>query len=170
MAELFPSQDRAKDAVRVWSLIQSIKVGMLSDSLTAPGRADLQVRPMRGRFEEHADAIWFIVSRKEVPSADDMSKECLLTFSSGADGDHVALTGTLSASSDRSKLKGLWDAHAGVEFPAGAEDPDATLLKFSPRQAKFWTEGGLIGFIIDFIEAKFTGEARKIGEHGAVMA
>ncbi len=168
MATPFPSEDTAKDAVRVWSLIQSIKTGMLSGSAGALASGQMDVRPIRGRFEDHPDAIWFLVPRGSMAEQETTGREQLLTFSSGSDGEHVALLGKVSCVNDRAKLKALWDAHADVEFPLGAEDPTATLVKYEPRTAQFWTHGGLLGFVINFLEAKLTGEPHKIGEHGIV--
>jgi general stress protein 26 len=168
MATAFPSEDTAKDAVRVWSIVQSIKTGMMSGCAGAVTNGLMDVRPMRGRFEDHPDAIWFIVPRGSIGDLELAGQEQLLTFSSGGDGEYVALVGKMSAVPDRAKLKSLWDAHADVEFPQGAEDPNATLMKFEPRTAQFWTHGGFLGFVVNFLEAKFTGEPKKIGEHGVV--
>jgi len=168
MTTSFPSEGTAKNAVRVWSLIQSIKTGMMSGGTDVSAENDMGVRPMRGRFEDNPDAIWFIVSRGSLADPEFSGHDRLLTFSSGGDGEHVALLGTVSSVPDRDKLKSLWDAHADVEFPKGAEQADATLLKFEPRTAQFWTHGGLFGFVVNFLEAKLTGEPRKIGERGIV--
>jgi general stress protein 26 len=175
MALAFPSEDTAKHAVKVWSLVKSIKVGMMTFDETAEvpgGQADeLNSRPMRALFEEHADAIWFIVPRKFLSSHSLLNgiHSALLTFSGGAEGDHVALRGQVTAVDDRAKLKALWTGHADIAFPKGPSDTDATLLRFTPEQAAFWAGGSdVLSFIVNFLEAKLTGNPPVVGEHAVV--
>jgi general stress protein 26 len=176
MSHAFPNEDTAKGAVRVWSLARSIKTAMLttgpvSTTTDAASKdAIMTTRPLRARFEEHADAIWFIVRRSVVSNLGQVSS-ALLTFSDGADGDHLAFRGTLSPSNDRVRLKSLWDAHATIAFPQGPEDKDATLLKFEPAIATYWEGGGdIVSFLVHFIEAKMTGDPHDAVKHGTVPA
>ena len=175
MTVTFPSEDVAKSAVKIWSIVKSIKVGMLTASdanRVVEGSADrVNSRPMRARFEEHADAIWFIVPRATFSGQTQASQTqtALLTFSNGADGDHVALQGTTAQVDDKVKLKSLWDGHADIRFPKGSADPDATLMQFTPIKAAFWAGGSdTLSFIVNFLEAKMTGDAPVVGEHATV--
>lgn len=171
MTVTFPSEDVAKHAVKIWSIVKSIKVGMLTANEGIEGaRTDgVNARPMRARFEEHADAIWFIVPRATFGGPAQAPRAALLTFSNGADGDHVALQGTTAQVEDRAKLKDLWDGHADIRFPKGPTDPDATLMQFIPVKAAFWAGGSdVLSFVVNFLEAKLTGDPPVVGEHASV--
>jgi len=167
----FPSENTAKNAVKVWSLAKAIHVAFLtvkaaSSEEPATAAAGFDARPMRALFEENADAIWFIVPRA-FPAL--RTVDALLTFSNGPDGNHVAFYGTTSRVDDPVKLKSLWTAHADIAFPKGSTDGDATLLKFEPAKASFWAGGSdTLSFVINFLEAKMTGEAPEVGKHGFV--
>jgi general stress protein 26 len=156
----------------VWSLAKSIGVAML----TTPSKVEtpesnelaLQTRPMRALFDEKDSAVWFIVSRSRLPEITGTEERALLTFSNGG-GEHVVFQGAIAPDDDRVKLKSLWNGHADIAFPKGPSDTSAALLRFVPAQASFWSGGAdFISFVVHFIEAKITGEAQKVGQHGVI--
>ena len=154
----------ADQTAKVWKLAKSIRVAML---VTGHGEA-VSARPMYCIIPEGEGDVWFITARgsgKVTEASADSS--ALLTFSNGMDGDHVVMGGRIAAVDDRQKLKALWSAGATVYFPKGPDDPAATLLKFTPGSAEYWTGGsGIVAFALHFAEAKLTGERPQTGEHG----
>ena len=154
----------AGQTAKIWTLAKSIRVAML---VTGHGDA-VAARPMYCIISEGEGSVWFITARdsgkvQEAPAG----SSALLTFSNGMDGDHVVMSGRIAAVDDREKLKALWSAGATVYFPKGPEDATATLLKFTPGAAEYWTGGsGIVAFALHFAEAKLTGERPRTGEHG----
>lgn len=173
MSQIFPSEQDARNAVRVWTQAKDITVGMLSRFGRGVGSVenDPLSCPRRARFDEASNVIWFIVNRRESEnSTTGITGRSLLTFSNGASGDHVAFLGTTSMVDDPARLKAIWDAHADVRFPKGAADPAVTLMKFTPETASYWEGGGdVLGFVVDFVESKITGKP-QLAKHGAVPA
>jgi hypothetical protein len=110
MNSAFPTEDTAKGAVRVWSLARRIKVAMLTAAPAFVGTEATSgvgmsaTGPLRARFEEHADAIWFIV-RSNFGSTVSQVPDALLIFSNGVEGNHVVFRGKLSPNNDRAVLK-----------------------------------------------------------------
>lgn len=173
MTNKFPGEDTARNAVRVWSLVKSIKVAMMTTAGTSQSGASESVwnaRPMRSLFEEPANAIWFIVKRDSAV-LEEGTHSVLLTYSSGDHGDHVALYGKLMTVNDHAKLETLWNGHADIAFPKGPADAAACLMRFEPEKAEFWADGSdMISFVINFLEAKITGHAPTVGTHATVPA
>ncbi|MEO8384273.1 MAG: pyridoxamine 5'-phosphate oxidase family protein [Betaproteobacteria bacterium] len=189
---MFPSEDMARDAVRVWSIAKAIKVAMVSsrDRLTrdpempdlatgkVPDRlgdhtADtLVTRPLRARFQDDSSVIWFILPRRSAlagMSSSEDAQTMMVTFSNGGEGDHIVFEGVASLSEDRAIMASLWDSHAEIHFPKGAKDLAAVLIRFEPHSARFWTGGqDFVSFVVHYITAKMTGEPQKVGTHGMV--
>lgn len=55
-------------------------------------------------------------------------------------GDSVALRGTVEITTDEAKRKQMWQEWMTDHFPAGATDPDYTLLRFRGSEATFWID------------------------------
>lgn len=198
MTTTFPSEDMARNAARVWHLAKSLKVAMVSlrEALMAdPGtmmpdlatgqmpdrRAGsmagrmpdtLITRPLRARFQDDSNIIWFILPRRSAMaglSRPDEPQSMLVTFSDGGEGDHIVFEGMAMLSDDRDRMAQLWDGHADIHFPQGPKDPNACLIRFEPRTAQFWTGGqDLVSFAVHYITAKLTGEPQKVGSRGVV--
>ncbi len=190
MNTTFPSEDMAHNAARVWRLAKSIRVAMISprDALMAKLEKDgdepantvagaaadtLGTFPVRARFQDDSNVIWFILPRRSPLAGlarDKAESALLVTFSNGSDGDHIVFDGTATLSEDRGMLEKLWDSHADIHFPQGPEDRDAVLMRFAPRTAQFWTGGqDMVSFAVHYVTAKLTGEAQKVGRQGTVM-
>ncbi len=192
MNTTFPSEDMARNATRVWQLAKSIKVAMISTRATmmveldgpqnglqngpqngtAQPQADKPgTRPVRARFQDDSNVIWFILPRQNnLVAKGESAKSMLVTFSNGGEGDHIAFNGMASLSEDRGMMEKLWDSHADIHFPQGPETGDAVLMRFEPHTAHFWTGGqDFASFAVHYITAKLTGEAQKVGKRGMVM-
>lgn len=150
---------------RVWKLAKSIRVGML----VTTSEAGMHGRPLQALFEEESGLIWFITNRNSAKVSEvEAHAQALLTFSD-AKGEHVVMKGKVAVDDDRAKLKALWTTAADVFFPKGASDPEATLIRFDPEFAEFWSGGsGVMAFAVHLVEAKLTGKTPAVGEHAKV--
>ncbi len=175
----FPSEDMARHATRVWGLAKSIKIGVVSslDLLASrDGLSDsidlgrVMSQPMRARFQDDSNFIWFIPPPGGVFADIQDSQVVLATFSNGSEGDHIACQGTMSRCDNRDMLRTLWDSHADIHFPQGSDDPMAVLLQFEPHTAHFWTGGqDFVSFAVHYIAAKWSGKSQAVGEQGMVL-
>ncbi len=152
--------------LRVWKLAKSIEVGML----TTTGSAGMHSRPLQALFDKESGSIWFIVNRNsaKVPEVEEHSA-AQLTFSDPSKGEHVVMKGKVEMNDDRARLKKLWSSGADIFFPKGPTDPDATLVRFQPEFAEFWSGGsGVMAFAVHLVEAKLTGRTPEVGDHAKV--
>ena len=150
---------------KIWSLAKYVRVAMLT---TWQG-GDVTVRPMHSVIRDDEKFVWFITDRHSTKVHEaQQNSEAILTFSNGTGGDHLVMSGTLAVVDDRAKVKSLWNPGADLFFPSGPSDENAVLLRFAPIGAEYWTGGGgLLSFVVRFIEAKWTGERPRIGEHAS---
>ena len=153
-------------AGKIWKLAKSIRIAML----TTRHDGGLVARPMHAIIPGDGGVVWFITERHSAKVADASHDDvALLTFSNGMDGDHVVMTGTVVPDDDRAKLASLWNPGATIYFPKGPADAAATLLKFVPAKAEYWTGGsGIVASVLDFARAKITGERPDTGNHESI--
>jgi hypothetical protein len=91
MTANFPSEDMAKNTVKIWSIMKSVEVAMMcvGNRHSVAAGTDVNSRPTRARVEEKADVIWFIVPRS-IFSGWAEDKQTLLTFLGAAHGEPEA--------------------------------------------------------------------------------
>ncbi len=151
---------------KVWKLAQRVKVAML----TLHDGEGLHARPMESIIPDDWEAIWFITDRHSPKVAEASRRmDALLTYSTGARGDHLVMNGILAVVDDREKLRGLWNRGAEMYFPKGPKDPSVVLLRFEPIVAEYWKSGtSPVRFALQYAKTKLTGAPANLGDHGRV--
>jgi len=131
MAEPAASPD---DVARVWSLMEKIKVCML----TSHDGEKIRARPMGAHPRPATNAILFLTDirgHKDEEMAHD-SHVCL-SFAKPDEGKFLVVTGRASLHNDRDLIRDLWDADADA-FWEGPEDADVRVISVTPEDAQFW--------------------------------
>jgi len=77
------------------------------------------------------------------------------------------VTGEASVSSDRAKIKELWNPWAKAWWDS-PDDPNICILKVTPTQAEYWDTPGKIINTIKMAVAAATGNRPEIGENRKV--
>ena len=152
---------------KIWKVAESVGIAML----TTHGEGEEMVaRPMYSIIPDGEGVVWFITDRRSAKVGEaTKGARALLTYSGGRHGDHLVMRGRVAMVDDRAKLKALWVAGDDLFFPKGPTDDSAVLLRFDPESGEYWSGGpGVVGFTLNFLAAKFTGERRKVGEHKVV--
>jgi general stress protein 26 len=95
--------------------------------------------PMAPQLEREHGKIFFFTRRSSdlVTSVGQggQAEYCLV----GKDHDYYAcLTGPIIQSSDSAAIDRHWNAVTSAWFPGGREDPELTLLEFTPVEAAIW--------------------------------
>ena len=61
-----------------------------------------------------------------------------LYFQGSAHSDFLQLTGRATISTDRAKIKELWEPIIKTWFTEGVEDPRITVIKVTPTEGYYW--------------------------------
>ena len=133
---------------------------MLGISGEAPG-----LQPMAPHLERETWKIYFFTKRSSHLVASvgmgAQAEFCLV----GKDHDYYAsLTGPIIQSNDRAAIERHWSAISAVWFPGGRDDPDLSLLDFTPNRAAIWAStDSTAAFAWEMTKALVSGAEPDVG-------
>lgn len=128
------------DADWVWKSIEATRVCFLVTS--GPGL--LKARPMTPLVRRTEFAIHFLAGTRSSVSAEvRKTPRVLLAFARPLRREYIALTATVSVSSDRAKIRELWSRRAGVWLDT-PQSEDVRLLIARPGMAQCWAGPGML--------------------------
>ena len=126
---------------------------------------DAHMVPMAPHAEADTRKIYFFTKRSsDLVAAIGMGGKahfCLV----GKDHDyHACLSGPIVQSNDRAAIERHWSAMISAWFPGGKEDPELTLLEFTPNAAEVWasTDSAAL-FAWEIAKALTTGSEPHVG-------
>jgi general stress protein 26 len=127
-------------------------------------------RPMALQTVEDDGTLQFFSaksSNKNMEIAQDSHVQ--LFFGNSGDNEDLSLYGTAKVSTDRAKIKELWNPIAKVWFQDGADDPDLTLISVTPIETKYWdTKHNKLVAILKMGAAIITGKTLDDGVEGVL--
>lgn len=86
---------------------------------------------------------------------------------------YVSLAGPLEIVTARERVRAIWTRAHEIWFPAGPDDPDVGLLRFTPREAEFWDVSNMQGIRFLYAAAKAllkgTRPEQDPAQHGAIQ-
>jgi len=97
------------------------------------------VRPMNVREVDDAGDLWFLSaadSHKNAEVARDPRVK--LYFQGSAHSDFLQLDGRATVSTDRAKIKELWEPILKTWFTEGVDDPRITVIRVTPTGGYYW--------------------------------
>ena len=130
--------------------------------------SDQHLQPMAHHADPDARAVWFITFRQsDLVAAIGAGAEARITFQSSDEEFYADITGRLGVERNDAKLDEIWSPVAAAWFEEGREDPNVTLLKFTPRSAACWANtGSSLMFGFEVVRANVSKEHQpNIGEH-----
>ena len=161
MAEM----DHAQVEERMWKAISDDRIGMLG--LTGPDGGHFQ--PMNSYHEEETHTLWFFSyadNKLAGPLSGGKSEAAMFHFVDKDRQVWACVMGTLTVNKDRSRIDKFWDAQAKAWFEDGKDDPNLTLLQFTPGEAEVWiNEKGLIRYGLGVLKANLTKTTPDQGVH-----
>src|SRR5262245_23299729 len=98
-----------------------------------------RARPMAVREVDDDGNLWFLSasdSRKNTELASDPSVQ--LYFQGSGHADFMCLSGQALITTDRAKIRELWDPIVRVWFTDGMDDPRITAIRVSPALGHYW--------------------------------
>ena len=96
-------------------------------------------RPMSVQQVDDAGTLWFlsaIDSHKNLEISQNQTVR--LFFQASEHSGFMTLSGTASISTDRAKIKELWEPILKTWFTEGVEDPRITAIAFAPTSGYYW--------------------------------
>jgi general stress protein 26 len=154
--------DRAETEVRLWQEIEKARFGMLG-LVGGPAR---HLQPMTAFADKAEGALWFYTKRTNDLVLQSGSGHAALFCVVSKDQEFQAcLGGTLVEDPDLDKIKEFWNPVAAAWFPDGQNDPELTLLRFTPEDAQVWiSRSGPLGFAWEIAKANLTHTEPDVGD------
>lgn len=113
-------------------------------------------RPMNVRQTDDAGNLWFLSASDSNLNAQLRANASVSLFFQGSPhSDFLFLEGNASVSTDKAKIKELWEPVLSTWFTAGIDDPRITVIKVVPTDGYYWDtkHGGMIAGIKMFVGA-----------------
>jgi general stress protein 26 len=150
---------------RVWDIIKTVGVGMLTTRYTG----GLRARPLEARPDRDAGIIWFLT---DVRSAKDDEIEATpdigLVFIDHKDKAYLSITGRAEMLRDHNKAMEIWK-DTDAAWWEGADDPNLRVIRVKPQTAELWdgpASSAVAAF--EFAKAVVTGKEPDLGENRKV--
>jgi general stress protein 26 len=158
------ANDNTRDTERAWELMTKIGFAML---VTHDGDK-LRARPMAAYVDRAADAVYFLSdARRHKDDEIRQNPNVNLSFADAGEQKYVSVSGTVSVSDDRAKIKELFTTAAKAWWD-NADDPNIRVLKFTPEEAEFWDSPGTVISYVKMATAAMTGSRPDIGTNRKV--
>ncbi len=110
----------------------------------------VQVRPMSVQKIDDQGNCWFLSasdSHKNLELMEDPAMQLL--FQGSSHSDFLSLYGKAEISTDKAKIKELWQPIVKNWFTGDEDDPRITVIKFTPSEGYYWDtkHGSLVSFL-----------------------
>lgn len=156
-----------KGIAKLADLIKDIRIAMLT---TVEDSGELRSRPMATQEAEFDGVLWFF-TKEHSTKVDEVQKErqVNVSFADPKSQTYVSTSGTAIVSTDKAKMKELWQPTLKAWFPEGLDDPELALLRVTIHQAEYWdTPPGLVVNLFGAAKAAVTGKEYQPGDHQKV--
>jgi general stress protein 26 len=154
--------EEAKEKLK--ELISDGDVAMMATNL---GGKPLSVVPMHTKKIDDDGSIWFLSGNNSDHNRDILQDPTAqLLYNNSGDMNFVSVFGEAQIVSNQDILDDLYDSKDNAWFN-GSEDPNLTAIKFTPREAAYWSNDN--NKLITFFKlqmAAFTGNDKDIGSSG----
>lgn len=99
----------------------------------------LPTRPMAVQVVEEDGSFYFFSAASSNKNNElEQDSHVQLLFSNNGSSEYLSVYGIANISTDKAKMKELWNKFAEVWFPDGVDDPDLTLIRVRPDHARYW--------------------------------
>lgn len=136
-----------KDAVaKMQDMLSGGNILMFASNL---GNHPFEVSPMSTQEVDEDGVVWFFSDkgsdRNKYVQQDSRTQ---LIYSNSSDSDYMSVYGDAEIVHDQEKVKELWTPFAKVWFQGGPEDPNLSLMKFTPKEGFYWDtkNGSMVAF------------------------
>lgn len=97
------------------------------------------VRPMNVREVDDEGNLWFLSASDSHTNQELLANPAVqLFFQGSAHSDFLTLIGKGAVSTDKAKIKELWEPLLKTWFTEGIDDPRITVIKVTPSEGYYW--------------------------------
>ena len=135
---------RGKDAVgRIKQLVEQAQTCFFCTAVSTGGSVSMGgwggSRPMNVRQVDDAGNLWFLsASDSHLNQELAIDSSAKLYFQGSPHSDFLQLIGRAKLSTERAKIKELWEPVLKTWFTGGLDDPRITVIKFTPAEGYYW--------------------------------
>ncbi len=146
-------QDPSELRHRLWKEIDKERIVMLG--LVG---ADQHMQPMAAFGDESENAVWFFTKRSTDLVKDMASNPKAMICVLAKDQEFQAcIMGDLASDHDAAKIDKFWSPFVSAWYPEGKDDPDLTLVRFQPADARIWASSrGPLSYPMQIAKANAT--------------
>jgi general stress protein 26 len=106
---------------------------------TKPSSEGSHSRPRSVQQIDDAGNIWFLSANDSYKNEELEANPLVdLYFQGSTHSDFLHLKGSATISTDRDKIKELWEPVLATWFTEGVEDPRITVIKVEPSEGHYW--------------------------------
>lgn len=157
-----------KEAVeKIKALAEDAKTCMFNTQLSS---IPFHTRPMSLQEVDDNGSIWFFSGadsdKNEEVNADERVQ---LTFMNNGSYEYLSLFGKAVVMKDRKRAEELWDSFVKTWFPGDIDDPNLTLIKFTPDAGHYWdTKNNKLVALAKIAVGALTGKTMDDGVEGNI--
>lgn len=139
---------------------------MLATNLTVQ---PISAVPMSTKKVDNQGNIWFLSNKDSDHNADIVKDEnTQLLYSGTSDMKFLSVYGFAEIIHDRTIITELYSSTDNAWFD-GKEDPNITVIKFTPKQAAYWSnDDNKVVSLFKLAKAAITGEKADMGTSGKI--
>ena len=128
----------------------------------------LQTAPMSANKVDDAGVFWFLSDKNSKRNEDLQSKdETDLIFGDPSAINFISVHGKSEILFDKEIIKDLWNPIAKTWFQGGVDDPNLSVVKFTPDDAYYWdTKHGKMVSFLKIAVGAVTGKTMDDGVEG----
>lgn len=107
----------------------------------------IKTRPMAIQKADEEGNLWFLSANDSQKNEElESSPYVQLMLQGSKHSGFMTITGRASVSTDKEKIKELWEPLAKTWFTEGIDDPRITVIKVEPEEGYYWDtkHGGLV--------------------------
>lgn len=144
-------------------MVEDIEIAMFATNLT---KKPMSVAPMYTKRVDESGNLWFLSGANSDHNHNILQDpDCQLLFSGGR-SDFLSVFGSSEIIDDRDTIESLYSKADNAYFD-GAEDPEIRAIKFSPKEAAYWSaDGGKLVSLFKMGFAAVTGMDQDLGKSG----
>ena len=122
---------------KIKDIVKSAHTCFFCTSVTA-GKSS-GARPMSVQQVDDEGNLWFLSAKDSYHNAEiALDPTVNLYFQGSAFSDYLHLTGRATISTDKAKIKELWEPIIKTWFTEGVDDPRITVIRVAPYEGYYW--------------------------------
>lgn len=146
------------DLDKLKHMIKDIEFAMLT---TVSQDGSLHSRPMGNlKLKDFSGTLWFFSKKDSFKNHDiETDQHVNLAYSNPKNHQYVSVCGRAFVSTDKEKMKELWNPMLKAWFPEGLNDPQISLIGVNVESAEIWdSPGSAVVQLAGFIKSQITGK------------